>query len=286
MENNYYGPVQDVLAEDPTRTKRVGMSLSHLCIATAVDDEVCSVDFGCGSGRWCEVLHGKKLMVLLTCMLGCARWQRSFHMCSSRESTSVAFFYCSLIPHSDMMMQYLRGKSTITRSRLSTLTSWSATSGSPSSSRTTRSTSCTSGRCEPQFVLGVTVVFRQLIVAQVTDYKALANEAARILRPGGLLLSGEWGRYTVMDNVRIEPNKYAPAYMLYTELVARAFEKNGPHMTAEAIVPLLRETGLFSISNDDYLTYPVRLLALYVYDILTRRALVAVSHGRGTVQPP
>jgi SAM-dependent methyltransferase len=160
------------------------------------------------------------------------------------------------------MMQYPRGKSTITRSRLPTLTSWSATSGSPSSSRTTHSTSFTSGRCEPQFVFGVTVVFHQLILAQVTDYKALADEAARILRPGGLLLSSEWGCYTVMDNVRIEPNEYPPAYMTYIELIARAFERNGPHMTAEAIVPLFRETGHFSISNDDYRTYPVRLLAL------------------------
>jgi hypothetical protein len=97
MENNYYGPVQDVLAEDPTRTKHVGMPPSHLCIATAVDDEVCLVDFGCGSGRWCEVLHEEKLMVLLTFTLGCARWQRSFHMCSSRESTSVAFFKSLLL---------------------------------------------------------------------------------------------------------------------------------------------------------------------------------------------
>jgi hypothetical protein len=33
MESNYYGPVQDVLAEDPTRTKRVGMSLSLTCVS-------------------------------------------------------------------------------------------------------------------------------------------------------------------------------------------------------------------------------------------------------------
>jgi SAM-dependent methyltransferase len=92
---------------------------------------------------------------------------------------------------------------------------------------------------------------------QVVDFPALINEAARILRPGGLLLSGEWGRNSVLDDTQLSPSVYAPAITQLSELLAVVLERNGPHALAEEVVPLIRASDHFT--DERYVVYPVRL---------------------------
>ncbi|KAI0354168.1 S-adenosyl-L-methionine-dependent methyltransferase [Trametes cingulata] len=80
----------------------------------------------------------------------------------------------------------------------------------------------------------------------VCDYHALAQEAGRILRPGGLFLSCEFGRHPVMkdgSHARVHaPNAYAFYDAVHEALRTRC----GISWVAEGIPGVLEESNLFT----------------------------------------
>jgi hypothetical protein len=77
---------------------------------------------------------------------------------------------------------------------------------------------------------------------------------ARILRPGGLLLTAEWGRNGLVDHMQLELSAYAPAVAEWTELMAQMLDRKGPYPLAEEVVPLIRASGHFV--DDRYVLFP------------------------------
>ncbi|KAJ7457052.1 S-adenosyl-L-methionine-dependent methyltransferase, partial [Mycena latifolia] len=85
------------------------------------------------------------------------------------------------------------------------------------------------------------------VTLAVTSYPALLAEVARLLRPGGLFLSGEWGRYAAFHPAFAPrtPATHAPALStfyahLYAALSARRIPPISP-----PIAPLLAQTHAF-----------------------------------------
>jgi hypothetical protein len=70
-----------------------------------------------------------------------------------------------------------------------------------------------------------------------------------------VLLSEEWSRNNVVDNMNLELSTYAPAIMEFNNLIAEVVGRNGPHATAEEVIPLVRASGHFV--DDHYVLFPV-----------------------------
>ncbi|KAJ7750881.1 S-adenosyl-L-methionine-dependent methyltransferase [Mycena metata] len=93
------------------------------------------------------------------------------------------------------------------------------------------------------------------VTMAVTSYPTLLAEVARLLRPRGLFLSGEWGRFPVFhrDYAPETPATRIPALTAFFAHLHAALAARGLHPVAPPIAPLLAHTGAFDeISSREY----------------------------------
>ncbi|KAJ6463572.1 S-adenosyl-L-methionine-dependent methyltransferase, partial [Mycena sanguinolenta] len=82
----------------------------------------------------------------------------------------------------------------------------------------------------------------------VTAYPNLLREVIRLLRPRGLFLSGEWGRYPVFHPDYAQhgnPGTHTPALVSFFAHLHSALTLRGLEPVAPPIAPLLAHTGAF-----------------------------------------
>ncbi|KAJ7353077.1 S-adenosyl-L-methionine-dependent methyltransferase [Mycena albidolilacea] len=92
------------------------------------------------------------------------------------------------------------------------------------------------------------LIHARSVTMAVTSYPALLNEALRLLRPRGLFLSGEWGRYCAFHPDYAPPPSTptpAPALSAYFAHLHAALAARGLAPVAPPIAPLLAHTGAF-----------------------------------------
>ncbi|KAL0564252.1 hypothetical protein V5O48_017802 [Marasmius crinis-equi] len=95
----------------------------------------------------------------------------------------------------------------------------------------------------------IDVIHARSISLTVRDYRTIINEAARLLRPGGVLFSGEWRRYTAFDptNYRhMTPHSDAPGLTHFFERLNDALlHRRGIRSVEHEIPQLITESGFF-----------------------------------------
>ncbi|KIM37900.1 hypothetical protein M413DRAFT_30557 [Hebeloma cylindrosporum] len=82
----------------------------------------------------------------------------------------------------------------------------------------------------------------------VRDFRQVVEEVARVLRPGGLLISYEWSPYPAFHpSLDRDPSIHAPASCRLAEAVRGAFlSTRGLHLLATEVPSILVNTGLFA----------------------------------------
>ncbi|KAJ7630121.1 hypothetical protein DFH06DRAFT_1439812 [Mycena polygramma] len=85
------------------------------------------------------------------------------------------------------------------------------------------------------------------VTMAVTSYPALLIEVARLLRPRGLFLSGEWGRYPGFhpSYAPRTPATDTPALTAFFAHLHAALMARGLHPVSPPIAPLLAQSGAF-----------------------------------------
>ncbi|KAJ7462106.1 S-adenosyl-L-methionine-dependent methyltransferase [Mycena latifolia] len=85
------------------------------------------------------------------------------------------------------------------------------------------------------------------VTLAVTSYPALLAEVARLLRPRGLFLSGEWGRYAAFHPAFAPrtPATHAPALSAFFAHLYAALSERHIHPISPPIAPLLAQTQAF-----------------------------------------
>ena len=99
------------------------------------------------------------------------------------------------------------------------------------------------------FMIYLDTRFSETNPFQVRDYRTIIREAARILQPGGMFLSGEWFRYPAFDSARF-PNlnlrTNAPNLTSFFERWNEALlQRRGIRPVEREINQLVSESGLF-----------------------------------------
>ena len=86
------------------------------------------------------------------------------------------------------------------------------------------------------------------ICLQVRDYPAILREIARVLRPGGLFVSCEWGRYAAFDpSFQQVPSVDAPASARFFEAITNALSATrGIQPIAHQIPTFIANSGCFT----------------------------------------
>ena len=83
---------------------------------------------------------------------------------------------------------------------------------------------------------------------QISDYSAILREVGRILRPGGLFTSCEWGRYPAFHpSFNLHPAYHVPGICRFFEILHKALDMcRGIQQLAPSIPSLLVASGLFT----------------------------------------
>ncbi|KAJ7603476.1 S-adenosyl-L-methionine-dependent methyltransferase [Roridomyces roridus] len=103
------------------------------------------------------------------------------------------------------------------------------------------------------------LIHARSVTMAVTSYRALITESLRLLRPGGLFLSGEWGRYPSFHPsfTTHTPSTHAPALSTFFAYLQSALIHRGLPPVSPQIAPLLARSGAFTAITPD--TYCVPL---------------------------
>ncbi|EEB88178.1 hypothetical protein MPER_14125, partial [Moniliophthora perniciosa FA553] len=84
----------------------------------------------------------------------------------------------------------------------------------------------------------------------VRDFRTIIHEAARLLRPGGIFYSGEWGRFPSLHPDLVQDADLAalvPHFVDFFNVVTPALAtRRGIHQISHLIPAMIRETGRFS----------------------------------------
>ncbi|KAK7055516.1 secondary metabolism regulator laeA [Favolaschia claudopus] len=84
------------------------------------------------------------------------------------------------------------------------------------------------------------------VTMAVTSYPNLIAEVLRLLRPGGLFLSGEWGRHPTFDpSYGRNPETDTPALITFFSHLHAALAARGLQPIAPEVGPLLAQSGAF-----------------------------------------
>jgi hypothetical protein len=85
-----------------------------------------------------------------------------------------------------------------------------------------------------------------MICLQVRDYPAILQEVARVLRPGGLFVSCELGRYAAFDpSFQRVPSIDAPATVRFFNAIMNALASRGIPPIAHQIPTFIANSGCF-----------------------------------------
>ena len=88
----------------------------------------------------------------------------------------------------------------------------------------------------------------RLMIPQVSDYRIIIEEAARILVRGGMFFSGEWGRYAAFhpDIAGVTPAHNAPNFNRFFEVLNQTLlERRGIRPVARSIPQMIDQSGRF-----------------------------------------
>jgi SAM-dependent methyltransferase len=91
----------------------------------------------------------------------------------------------------------------------------------------------------------------------MSDYPALLRECGRILRPGGLFLSGEWSHFVVFDPAQHQSAERFPHMTRFLSSVGTLLERRGNGTRADYIPDHVKNSGLFDVVLD--IAYTVRI---------------------------
>jgi SAM-dependent methyltransferase len=91
----------------------------------------------------------------------------------------------------------------------------------------------------------------------MSDYPALLRECGRILRPGGLFVSGEWNYFVVYDRARDQTAERFPHMSSFMGSIDAMLERRGNLTRADYIPSHAKNSGLFDVVVDK--TYTVRI---------------------------
>jgi len=81
----------------------------------------------------------------------------------------------------------------------------------------------------------------------VRDYPTILQEVSRLLRPGGLFVSCEWGRYVAFDpSFQQVPSIDAPASVKFFDAITNALALRGIQPIAHQIPTFLANSGCFT----------------------------------------
>jgi SAM-dependent methyltransferase len=92
---------------------------------------------------------------------------------------------------------------------------------------------------------------------QLSDYPALLHECARILRPGGLFVSGEWSHFVVFDLAQHQSAERFPHMTRFASSLGTILERRGNHTRVDYIPDHVQNSGLFDVVLD--VAYTVRI---------------------------
>ncbi|KAK0467097.1 S-adenosyl-L-methionine-dependent methyltransferase [Desarmillaria tabescens] len=81
----------------------------------------------------------------------------------------------------------------------------------------------------------------------IRDYRRIIREVSRILRPGGIFVSGEWGQHpTIHPSYNLDPASQTPSFCHFFQLLRDALARRGiPQNVPGTVHSLLQSSGGF-----------------------------------------
>ncbi|ESK92404.1 tam domain [Moniliophthora roreri MCA 2997] len=94
----------------------------------------------------------------------------------------------------------------------------------------------------------IDLVHARSVSMTVRDFRTIIYEAARLLRPGGIFYSGEWGRFpSLHPDLDADLSTLVPNFVNFFNVVTPALAtRRAIHQISHLIPTMIRDTGLFS----------------------------------------
>ncbi|KAF8154294.1 S-adenosyl-L-methionine-dependent methyltransferase [Crassisporium funariophilum] len=132
------------------------------------------------------------------------------------------------------------------------------------------------------------LVHARSISMATRDYRRVLQEVARVLRPGGLFVSCEWGRYVAFEpSLRLDPSTHAPASSRFFDALTRALASSRGIQPISPQIPMfLSNSGLFTGITSEQRHMPIGAWASDpAMRVLGERSLEIIERYTDSVKP-